>query len=106
MQNPYKDGVKKVTIVGNTNTGKLRNPSITEYHHSKKLAGGSCTAKHVSNSSIDMKSLVYYNQGAAGYGSSTKYPIPKKLSISISSGSAIKETLPGGGATQSLFIQA
>ncbi len=104
--NPYKDTstgvIKKVSVgvvvgggsqhqsqvIHGNNSGRLRNPSITEYTQSKKAVagnvGGSCTAKHVSTSSIDLKSgnLTYYNQHLGN----SKYPMPKKLSISISSG--------------------
>ena len=105
LSNPYKDGVKKVTCNA-LNYGKLRNSSITDYNQGKKV--GSCTAKHVNTSSIDMKgggaanSLVYYQAAPTA-----KYPIPKKLSISISSAGALKESsMPAGGATASLFMQA
>ncbi len=103
LTNPYKDGVKKVTCNA-LNSGKLRNTSITDYNQGKKV--GSCTAKHVSTSSIDMKggsnSLVYYQAAPTA-----KYPIPKKLSISISSAGALKESsMSSGGATASLFMQA
>jgi hypothetical protein len=73
--------VKKVVVNNLATGGKLRNTSITEYNQLKKSAG-SCTAKHVSTSSIDMKgagnSLLYYHPAPA-----SKYPMPKKLSISI-----------------------